>query len=60
VPRPALAWHAGERNLRDVERYLMKIFKEISGPPKSRYIRTTGTNVGSPTGREPYLVTEFP
>jgi hypothetical protein len=36
VPRPALAWHAGERNLRDGERYLMKIFKEISGPPKSR------------------------
>ena len=54
VPRPALAWHAGERNLRDGERYLVKIFKEINGPPKSRYIRTTGTNVGSPKGREPY------
>jgi hypothetical protein len=38
----------------------MKIFKEMSGSPKSRYIRTAGTNVGSPTGREPYLVTEFP
>ena len=60
APRSALAWHAGERNLRDGERYLMKIFKEISGPPKSRYIRTTGTNVGSPTGREPYLVTGVP
>jgi hypothetical protein len=31
----------------------MRIFKEMSGPPKSHYTRTTGTNVGSPTGREP-------
>jgi hypothetical protein len=51
VPRPALAWHAGGRNLRDGERYLVKIFKEMIGSPKSRYIRTTRTNVGSPTGR---------
>jgi hypothetical protein len=26
-----LAWHAGERNLRGGERYLVRIFKEING-----------------------------
>jgi hypothetical protein len=29
-------------------------FKEMSGAPKSRSIRMTKTNVGSPTGREPH------
>ena len=32
----------------------MRAFKEMSGTPKSRSIRTTGTNVGSPKGRESY------
>jgi len=31
----------------------MTAFKETNGTPKSRCIRTAGTNVGSPTGREP-------
>jgi len=29
-------------------------FKEMSGTPKSRSVRTARTNVGSPKGREPY------
>jgi hypothetical protein len=32
----------------------MRTFKEMNGTPKSRSIRTTRTNVGSPTGRESY------
>src|SRR3954454_22628421 len=32
----------------------VRVFREMSGPPKFRSIRTTGTNVGSPTGRESY------
>ena len=32
----------------------MRAFKEMSGAPKSRSIRITATNVGSPTGREPH------
>lgn len=32
----------------------MRAFKEMSRPPKSRSIRTTRTNVGSPKGRESY------
>jgi hypothetical protein len=32
----------------------MRASKEMSGPPKSRSIRISGTNVGSPKGREPY------
>ena len=31
----------------------MRAFKEMSGAPKSRSIRITATNVGSPTGCEP-------
>jgi hypothetical protein len=36
------------------ERCPMRTSKEMSGAPKSRSIRMPGTNVGSPTGREPY------
>jgi len=32
----------------------MRIFKEMSGTPTSRSTRMSGTNVGSPTGCEPY------
>ncbi len=32
----------------------MRTFKEMSGAPTSRSTRMTETNVGSPTGREPY------
>ena len=32
----------------------MRTFKEMSGTPTSRSTRMTETNVGSPTGREPY------
>ena len=37
VPRPALAWPGGRYNLRDVERYPTRAFKEMNGEPKSRY-----------------------
>jgi hypothetical protein len=37
-----------------LERYPARVFKEMSGPPKSRYIRTAVVNMGSPTGRESY------
>ena len=30
----------------------MRVFKGMSGAPKSRYRRMTETNVGSPNGRE--------
>jgi hypothetical protein len=39
--------------LRGAERFPMREFKEMSGPPKSRSIRKTETNAGSPGGREP-------
>jgi hypothetical protein len=32
----------------------VRALKEMSGRPKSRSIRMSGTNVGSPKGREPY------
>jgi len=32
----------------------VRAVKEMSGRPTSRSIRTTKTNAGSPTGREPY------
>jgi hypothetical protein len=38
--------------LRGVERCPARVFKEMNGTPTSRLIRTTGMNVGSPTGRE--------
>ena len=31
----------------------MRAFKDTNGTSKSRYTRTAGTNVGSPTGCEP-------
>jgi hypothetical protein len=54
VPRPVSTSCEGRRNLREVERCPVRAFKEMSRPPKSRSIRTTRTNVGSPKGREPY------
>jgi len=39
--------------LRGAERFPAREFKEMSGTPKSRSIRMTETNVGSPKGREP-------
>jgi hypothetical protein len=41
-------------NLRDMGRCPVRAFKEMSGEPKSRSIRTARTNVGSPKGRQPY------
>jgi len=35
------------------ERCPMRVLKETKRTPTSRYTRMTGTNVGSPTGREP-------
>jgi hypothetical protein len=52
--RSVVASRSGCRNLQGVERCPVRAFKEANGTPKSRYIRTAGTNVGSPTGREPY------
>ena len=54
VPRPVSTSCEGRRNLREVERCPVRAFKEMSWLPKSRSIRTTRTNVGSPNGREPY------
>jgi len=36
APRPAVAFFCGRRNLRDVERCPVRVFKEMSGTPKSR------------------------
>ena len=36
VPRPAVAFFRGRRNLRDVERCPVRVLKEMSGAPKSR------------------------
>jgi hypothetical protein len=54
VPRPALVFRICRRNLRGAGRCPMRAFKEMSGPPTFRSIRTTRTNAGSPTGRESY------
>jgi len=51
---PVAASYSGRRNLQGMERCPMRAFKETKRTPKSRYIRTAGTNVGSPTGREPH------
>ncbi len=51
---PATASYSGRRNLQGTERCLTKAFKATNETPKSRYIRATETNVGSPTGREPH------
>jgi hypothetical protein len=40
--------------LRGAGRSPARGFKEMNGAPKSRSIRMTETNVGSPKGREPY------
>ncbi len=54
VPCRVLASKADQRNLRGAERCPVRAFKEMSGAPKSRSTRMTGTNAGSPKGREPY------
>ena len=54
APYPAPASADGRCNLRDMGRCPVRAFKEMSGEPKSRSIRATRTNVGSPKGREPY------
>jgi hypothetical protein len=54
VPCPALVSLICRRNLRGTGRCPVRVFKEISWPPTFRSTRTTGTNVGSPTGRESY------
>jgi hypothetical protein len=51
---PATASYSGRRNLQGTERCLTKALKATNETPKSRYIRATETNVGSPTGREPH------
>ena len=51
---PVAASYSGRRNLQGMERCPMRAFKETNRTPKSRYIRAAGTNVGSPTGREPH------
>src|SRR5262245_60600832 len=35
APRPAVAFFHGRRNLRDVERCPVRVFKEMNGAPKS-------------------------
>src|SRR5258708_39377428 len=54
APCRVLATKGGRRNLRGAERCPVRVFKEMSGAPKSRSTRMTGTNAGSPKGREPY------
>jgi hypothetical protein len=54
VPCPALVSRSCRRNLRGTGRCPVRAFKEMSGPPTFRSTRTTGTNAGSPTGRESY------
>jgi hypothetical protein len=54
VPCPALVFRICRRNLRGAGRCPVRVFKEMSGPPTFRSTRTTGTNAGSPTGRESY------
>jgi hypothetical protein len=54
VPAPASWFSFTYRNPPGLERCLVKAFKVMSGPPKSRSKRMSETNVGSPTGREPY------
>ena len=51
---PAPVQEDGRGNLRGAERCPVRAFKEMSGSPTSGQTRVTGTNVGSPTGREPY------
>ena len=52
APRCATASYKGCRNLRSMGRCPARAIKEMSGTPTSRLRRTTGTNAGSPAGRE--------
>ena len=54
VPCPALVSQICRRNLRGIGRCPVRAFKEMSWPPTFRSTRTTGTNAGSPTGRESF------
>ena len=54
VPCPASVSRIRRRNLRGTGRCPVRAFKEMSWPPTFRSTRTTGTNAGSPTGRESY------
>jgi hypothetical protein len=54
VPCPALVFRMSRRSLRGTGRCPVRAFKEMSWPPTFCSIRTTGTNAGSPTGRESY------
>jgi hypothetical protein len=58
VPSPALASCVSRRNLRRMERYLVKIFKEMSGAPKSRSDVQQGRTWDHLRGASP-RVTEF-
>ena len=51
---PVAGSHSIRRNLQGMERCRVTALKETNRTPKSRYTRAPGTNVGSPTGREPY------
>jgi hypothetical protein len=51
---PVSVSHICRRNLRGAGRCPVRVFKEMSWPPTFRSTRTTGTNEGSPTGRESY------
>ena len=53
-PCPAPAMKHSRGILRDAGRCPARALKEMSGAPKSRSTRMAETNVGSPTGREPY------
>jgi hypothetical protein len=44
----------GRGNLHGAGQHPARMGKEMNGRPTSRSIRTTKTNAGSPTGREPY------
>jgi hypothetical protein len=51
MPRRELG---GGGNLHGAGHRPARVVKEMNGRPTSRSIRTTKTNAGSPTGREPY------
>src|SRR5260370_18818381 len=54
APRRVLACEGDRHNFRGSERCPVRAFKEMNGAPTSRSTRITGTNAGSPKGREPY------
>lgn len=51
---PCSGQSCSSEQLRGAGHHPARVGKEISGWPKSRSIRTTRMNAGSPTGREPY------